>query len=472
VSGLVSYLYTLAPTLPSPSVAANPIRDLLLAQSVAVAGGASNRVDAFAAALAVDQMAGQPANRVLRMLLDVDDGTPDGNRRVNADGTINVDEDADGDRGPGDGVIDMSDFRRFRDWLLQATAHPNLALDGAASHPKKDLNGDRKVETFVEENVHPRGDFNGDGILDHNLRATVPGFATPVTDLEVLQKLYAGDLPTRELPTLLNSTDLGVDASQCMAAVGAQAVTSQILVGNGRKWDAQFHLRAGRPSVAERVHTMPPHADGHTAIVQLFGTVASADGPVPVDAVAYRRVTAAELRPGADLHWKAACTQGIFVRLTYRPGMRSRAYPHLTGPLETGGRFHISINGCRQGPWEWGRGHVILPPFAYLELNDLTCTSGDLKIFRQVGGAYRYYLHGTDGTTDKTSRMLAESGAFVQVYRGGQRIAEFAVPPQPGDLWTVFEMSGETVTPINTMRFEPNLANVDAGMAAARARRE
>jgi hypothetical protein len=470
VSGLVGYLYTLAPDLPWPTPASNPVRELLRSPAVAIAvgdpgAGAAKRVDAFAAALAIDQMAGQPADRVLRMLLDIDDGTPDGNERVKADGSVNVSEDADGDAGPGDGVIDMSDFRRFRDWLLQATGHPNLALDGAPNHPKKDLNGDREVGTFVDENVYPRGDFNGDGILDQNLKAKVPGFANPVTDFEVFQKLYNGDMPARELPTLLNSTDLGIDASQCMAAIGARTVTSRILLGNHRSWDSQFHLRAGRPPAAEHVYSLPPGADGHTAIVVLDGTVASADGPVPTDAVAFRQVTAAELRPGADLHWKAACTPGIFVRLTYRPSMRSRAYPHLTGPLETGGRFHISINGCGPGPWEWGRGHTVSPPFAYLDLNDLTCASGDLRILRQVGGAYRYYLHETDYSTNNTSRVLGESGAFVQVYRGGQLVAQFAVPPQPGDLWTVFEMNGTTITPINTMRFEPNLANVDAGMA-------
>ena len=50
----------------------------------------------------------------MKMLIDIDDGTIDGNQRVHAEsGTDFVTEDSDGDGGRGDGTIDMSDFRRW-----------------------------------------------------------------------------------------------------------------------------------------------------------------------------------------------------------------------------------------------------------------------------------------------------------------------------------------------------------------------
>jgi hypothetical protein len=101
VAGIASYLYTLAPTLPAPTLTSNPVRDLLLASALP-ASGAAPRVDAFGAALAVDGLTG--GDRVLRMLLDVDDGTPDGNARTTATGADDPRTDADGDGGPATGA--------------------------------------------------------------------------------------------------------------------------------------------------------------------------------------------------------------------------------------------------------------------------------------------------------------------------------------------------------------------------------
>jgi hypothetical protein len=47
-------------------------------------------MDAFAAAVALDSVNGN--DRVLRLLADLDDGTADGNTRVNADGSVNTAE--------------------------------------------------------------------------------------------------------------------------------------------------------------------------------------------------------------------------------------------------------------------------------------------------------------------------------------------------------------------------------------------
>jgi hypothetical protein len=95
-------------------------------------------------------------HRILHHSNQFDDGTLDGNQRVDpgtgADYTI---EDADGDGGLGDGQIDMSDFRRWRDWLLLVDSSPSL--DGSASHPKKDVNGNGVTERAFDENIFVRG---------------------------------------------------------------------------------------------------------------------------------------------------------------------------------------------------------------------------------------------------------------------------------------------------------------------------
>ena len=150
VTGLVSYLLSLEPTLTH-----SELRQLLTGNDVAVGGGASARVDAFASALAIDGLRGN--SNILKQLVDIDDGTPDGNARVLCAGCDDyLGEDADGDGGSGDGVVDMADFRRWHDWLLQVETPVGLQLDGSAAHPKKDLNGDGAVQGAAQENVYPR----------------------------------------------------------------------------------------------------------------------------------------------------------------------------------------------------------------------------------------------------------------------------------------------------------------------------
>ncbi|MBW6457351.1 MAG: S8 family serine peptidase, partial [Trueperaceae bacterium] len=226
VTGLISYLYAVDPTLTHSQIVG-----LLAANAVAVAGGASPRIDAFATVIDIDRVKGGDA--VLRMLLDIDDGTPDGNQRVLVGTAVDfVGEDADGDGGIGDGNIDMSDFRRWRDWLLQVENPAGLTLDGSANHPKKDVNGDRAVGTPAQENVFPRGDFNGDGQLSRTATRFVPGRVNAtVTDLGVLQTLFSDpNYSASQLPGLIDSGDLEIWPSDCLARPGVVSVTSSIRV--------------------------------------------------------------------------------------------------------------------------------------------------------------------------------------------------------------------------------------------------
>lgn len=71
VTGLVSYLYSLDPALPRPDLSDNALRDILQDSAVPVAGGASDRIDAFGAALELDAYRGLPD--VVDQMLDIDD---------------------------------------------------------------------------------------------------------------------------------------------------------------------------------------------------------------------------------------------------------------------------------------------------------------------------------------------------------------------------------------------------------------
>jgi subtilisin family serine protease len=84
----------------------------------------------------------------------------------------------------GDGVINMADFRRWRDWLLFGLG--GHRLNGSSGHLNFDANGDVTVNRLRELNYHPRADFNGDGKMDEHSTRLVPGWSQPLTDLEVL----------------------------------------------------------------------------------------------------------------------------------------------------------------------------------------------------------------------------------------------------------------------------------------------
>jgi alpha-tubulin suppressor-like RCC1 family protein len=254
VAALASYLAALEPSLTNAEVR------FLLTSTATPVFGVAPVVDAFAAAMAIDGL--RPGRRILRALLDVDDGTPDGNTRIDPfSGAVAPPE---GRYGPvGDGRIDMRDFRRFRDALLQVE-NLGAALDGEA-HLKRDLNLDGRVGTPGEENVFPRFDFNGDGRVDRVATARVPGFAMPVTDLQVLQSLWEDDdVFAHELDELLYSVDVHVSAAEALAdaRVGAVEVEFRDEAGRGVR---SLTLDRDRPLA---VTTLP--VDMYEAIIRLL----------------------------------------------------------------------------------------------------------------------------------------------------------------------------------------------------------
>jgi len=113
---------------------------------------------------------------------------------------------------------------------------------------------------------------------------------------------------------------------------------------------------------------------------------------------------------------------------------------HLTGPDGAGGQFHVYYrNETSQAP---------LSPTLDVVL-DTDDTSGfgpeTITIHRQFAGTYCYSVHNFTGGTG-----LGASGAQVKVFRGSQQVATYMVPATTERVWTVFRISGSTVTPVNT----------------------
>jgi len=121
---------------------------------------------------------------------------------------------------------------------------------------------------------------------------------------------------------------------------------------------------------------------------------------------------------------------------------------HLTGPNVPGatGRFHAYfLNRLAAGA----------APYAGLDLDDRDGYGPEtITLTRLNGGVYRYSVHDytNHGATSPTHE-LGRSGATVQVIAGG-RTTTFHVPVQPGNLWTVFELSGDIANPVITERGE------------------
>jgi hypothetical protein len=122
---------------------------------------------------------------------------------------------------------------------------------------------------------------------------------------------------------------------------------------------------------------------------------------------------------------------------------------HLTGPTpDSSSRFHIYFSD------ETYAVNDIL--YADLDLDDTDSLGPETTtIYQQISGVYRFSVHDYSNRNSVDSNALSSSGAQVKVYRGDSLIAAFNVPVnQGGTLWTVFELDGNTITPINAMSYE------------------
>jgi hypothetical protein len=213
VTGIAGYLLAVDPSL-NPAT----LKSLLQMNG--------DNVDAFTSLMGLDTLAGSD-RKVLKLLLDVDDGSVDGSRRVLVPPAelgrersfveVTGPDFTDDNHVVGDGLIDISDFRRWRDWLLHVDG--NNSLNGSAGHLKFDGNADFAVNTFRDKFVFPRGDFNGDGKIDRTAVRPVPGWhhGATLTDLAVFTDSQLWEDPdfidADVLVDLIDSVDFQVSAT-------------------------------------------------------------------------------------------------------------------------------------------------------------------------------------------------------------------------------------------------------------------
>lgn len=182
VAGVAGFLIAVEPTL-------TPVETISLLRSP------GPQVDAWTSLWGIDAL--RPDRKVERMILDIDDGSLDGSTRREVPawkpgrersferitegtdylGLLSV---------PGDGVVDMADFRRWRDWYL--ASERGHRLNGSSRHLAWDANGDGRTGDPDEARRHPRGDFNGDGQLDLTSTRNMPRGGVALSDLEVLAR--------------------------------------------------------------------------------------------------------------------------------------------------------------------------------------------------------------------------------------------------------------------------------------------
>ncbi|MDZ4825932.1 MAG: S8 family serine peptidase, partial [Actinomycetota bacterium] len=244
VTGLAGWLAAY-----KPSLSVGQIKAAIVAGARSdTTGGAKPRIDAYSSFLIVGALAD---------LADVNDPSADGNRRIirSRTQTETVDTNVGTTVGGAqlhsapDGKVDMRDFRRFRDALLQTCSNrisvpgcPPVGtetMDGANNHPKNDLNYDGCVFPTAcrTEEAWSRFDLNGDGMVTPNRAAPVPlgsgGADVSLSDMEMFARVFqepSEGWNRNDLAMLLRSGDLEVHADTMFQA-GATGVTIEVRYG-------------------------------------------------------------------------------------------------------------------------------------------------------------------------------------------------------------------------------------------------
>lgn len=136
---------------------------------------------------------------------------------------------------------------------------------------------------------------------------------------------------------------------------------------------------------------------------------------------------------------------------------------HLTGPkhpqdpsIQQTSRFHVF--------WTTSYGLYTFNQVLYAKVDhDVQNSYGPETVTITTplpNDIYRFSVHNICYATSRDSMELARSGAVVKVYRvknGEVLISTHNVPQEPGNLWTVFELSSMNdiqITPVNSMSFE------------------
>lgn len=118
---------------------------------------------------------------------------------------------------------------------------------------------------------------------------------------------------------------------------------------------------------------------------------------------------------------------------------------HISGPLSTGGRFHVYYNDMSASD----NGETV----ARLDLDDTSSYGPEtITLTKTQSGVYKYAVHDYSNRSSSSSTALSMSGAKVELYCGNALVGTYTVPiDKTGTVWNVFEIEGDTIRTINTM---------------------
>lgn len=133
---------------------------------------------------------------------------------------------------------------------------------------------------------------------------------------------------------------------------------------------------------------------------------------------------------------------------------------HLTGPKSSGERFHVAYYNM----------HVSdnSEEVAFLDRDDVTSYGPEtITLHSQIDGVYRFSIHDYTNRNSSSSKAMSEAGAKVVVRKGETEVASFAIPTnREGTVWTVFELDGDTITPVNEFYYSSNPSGVASTSAS------
>ena len=306
-----------------------------------------------------------------------------------------------------------------------------------------------KVEVLAASQVVASGQTGSQG--DFMLMVPEGAYSTRFSKTGYVTETYANINVEFERTTFLEPV-LQVDVSRS----GPGTVTGRVISALDATGvpSATVRLRRGiNVTTGNTVATVTTSADGHYQVVNLAAGNYTAEasktswgtGYSTVLCIGQQTTTAREISLTPVL--PSGVTRIVLTWGTSPADLDS----HLDGPLPDGSRFHLYFphaevnNGS---PW---------PQFVTLDRDD-TYQEGPetTTILQQIAGTYWFAVHDWSNQYSSSSLALSRSGARVQVFRGSQQIADFHVPTnQGGTLWTVFELTGSSITPINSMEYNP-----------------
>lgn len=125
---------------------------------------------------------------------------------------------------------------------------------------------------------------------------------------------------------------------------------------------------------------------------------------------------------------------------------------HLTGPGQSGARWHV---------WWNGETNLLTPATAQFDRDDQTGSGPETVTFTpQASGAYRFSVQDYTNRDLNGSIGLNQAKVAVRVFLGSQQVAFVSPPSGGGTLWKVFEINNGQLTIINQLTDEPDPSNI------------